>query len=125
MLFWRKPALAPTKNYENKTVCVFFQGAFDGNAPGRRNISQKSKNNEKLNFQKVDFLKIVFFIRIDAPMYFLHVSDPGTPQKPDFFTYRFFENSNFHQDRCPDVFFGGFHPGNTPKIPQKMIYIPF
>ena len=31
--------IQPRKS-ENKTVCVFFQGAFDGNAPGRRNISQ-------------------------------------------------------------------------------------
>ena len=91
MLFWRKPALTPTKNYENKTVCVFFQGASDGNAKIRRNISQKSKNNEKLNFQK----------------------------------NRFFENSNFHQDRCPDVFFGGFHPWNTPKIFQNPMYSHF
>ena len=43
-------ASIPTKYYENKTVCVFFQGASDGNAKIRRNISQKSKNNEKLNF---------------------------------------------------------------------------
>ena len=91
MLFWRKPALTPTKNYENKTVCVFFQGASDGNARISRNISQKSKNNEKLNFQK----------------------------------NRFFENSNFHQDRCPDVFFGGFHPWNTPKIFQNPMYSHF
>ena len=32
MLFWRKPALTPTNNYENKTVCVFFQGASDATA---------------------------------------------------------------------------------------------
>ena len=36
------PPVRPEKS-ENKTVCVFFQGAFDSNAPGRRNISQKSK----------------------------------------------------------------------------------
>jgi len=29
---------------------VFFQDASDGNAKIRRNISQKSKNNEKLDF---------------------------------------------------------------------------
>ena len=52
MLFWRKPALTPTKNYENKTVCVFFQGASDGNAPGCRNINQKLRNNEKLFFSE-------------------------------------------------------------------------
>ena len=37
------------KKSENKTVCVFFQGAFDGNAPGPQNTSQKSKNIEKLD----------------------------------------------------------------------------
>ena len=41
MLFWGIRASTPTKNSENKTVCVFFQGAFDGNAPGRRNTGQK------------------------------------------------------------------------------------
>ena len=35
---------------ESKAVCVFFHCASDGNAPGRRNISQKLKNNEKQNF---------------------------------------------------------------------------
>ena len=45
-LYW---AYIPTKYYENKTVWVVFQGAFDGNAKIRRNISQKSKNKEKLN----------------------------------------------------------------------------
>ena len=28
----------------------FFHCASDGNAPGRRNTTQKSKNNKKLNF---------------------------------------------------------------------------
>ena len=37
----RKLALAPTKYYENKTVCVFFQGASDGNVKTRRNIARK------------------------------------------------------------------------------------
>ena len=87
MLFWAIRASIPTKYYENKTVCVFFQGASDGNAPGRRNISQKLKNNEKLNFKKIDFLEIFF-----------------------------------RQDRCPDVFFGGFRPRNISKIPQKLIF---
>ena len=50
MLFWRKPALTPTKNYENKTVCVFFQGASDADAKIGRNIARKLKNNEKLDF---------------------------------------------------------------------------
>ena len=58
MLFWAVRASREAKKSENKTVCVFFQGAFDGNAPGRRNISQKSKNNEKLDFKKVGFSKI-------------------------------------------------------------------
>ena len=80
---WRKPALTPTKYYENKTVCVFFQGASDGNVPGRRNIAQKFKNNETLNLKN-----------------------------------RFFENRKYRQDRCPDVFFGGFRPRNTSKIHQ-------
>ena len=39
-------------------VCVFFQGASDGNAKISRNISHKSKNNEKLDFFKVGFSKI-------------------------------------------------------------------
>ena len=81
IVFWRKPALTPTKNYENKTVCVFFQGASDADAKIGRNISQKAKNNEKLDFQKIDFLKTFFFIRIDAPMYFFNVSAPGTHRK--------------------------------------------
>ena len=55
MLFWAIRASIPTNNYENKTGCVFFQGASDGNAPGRRNISQKFKNHEKLNFEKSIF----------------------------------------------------------------------
>ena len=50
MLFWAIRASIPTKNYENKKGCVFFQGASDGNAPGRRNTTQKLKNNEKLDF---------------------------------------------------------------------------
>ena len=58
MLFWRKPALTPTKNYENKTVCVFFQGASDADAKTSRNIARKLKNNEILNFKKVGFSKI-------------------------------------------------------------------
>ena len=58
MLFWRKPALTPTKNYENKTVCVFFQGASDANAKIRRNIARKSKKCEILNFKQVGFSKI-------------------------------------------------------------------
>ena len=88
MLFWAIRASIPTKNYENKTGCVFFQGASDGNAPGRRNISQKLKNNEKLNKKN-----------------------------------RFFGNRKYRQDRCPDVFFGGFRPRNTSNIPQKIVFL--
>ena len=47
----------PTKYYENKTVWVVLQGAFDGNAKTRRNIVRKLKNNEKLDFKKSDFQK--------------------------------------------------------------------
>jgi hypothetical protein len=57
-LFWRKPALTPTKNYENKTVCVIFQGASDADAKICRNIPRKLKNKEKLDFKKVGFSKI-------------------------------------------------------------------
>ena len=60
---------------------MFFQGASDANAKIGRNISQKSKNNEKLDVKKIDFLKIQIFIRIDAPMYFLDVSTPGAAPK--------------------------------------------
>ena len=60
MLFWRKPALTPTKNYENKTVCVFFQGAFDGNVKISRNIARKSKNIEILIFFEKSILKNTF-----------------------------------------------------------------
>ena len=49
IVFWRKPALTPTQNYENKTVCVFFQGAFAGTVKISRNIARKSKNTEMLN----------------------------------------------------------------------------
>ena len=58
MLFWAIRASIPTKNYENKTVCVFFQGASDADAKIGRNISQKSKNNEPLDLEKVGFSKI-------------------------------------------------------------------
>ena len=57
-MFWRKTALTPTKNYENKAVCVFFQGASDADAKIGRNILRKSKNSEILNFKKVGFSEI-------------------------------------------------------------------
>ena len=68
-------------NVKIKTVCVFFHCAFDGNAPRRRNIPQKLKNNEKLNLKKSNFLKIENIVRIDAPIYFLEVSTPRTHPK--------------------------------------------
>ena len=40
---------------ENKTPGVFFQAAFDFDAPGPQNTTPKSKNIEKLNFKKVGF----------------------------------------------------------------------
>ena len=58
MLFWAIRASIPTKNYENKTGCVFFHCASDGNAPGRRNTTQKSKNNEKLIFSETRFFQV-------------------------------------------------------------------
>ena len=89
MLFWGIWASIPTKNSENKTLCVFFHCAFDGNAPGRRNTTQKSKNNE----QQKKNMKIENFVRVDAPMYFLEVSTPGTapkyPKNPIFLKLRF------------------------------------
>ena len=36
----------------DNTVCVFFQGASDGNVKISRNIAQKLKDNEKLDFYK-------------------------------------------------------------------------
>ena len=47
-LSWVVRASQPTKKSENKTPCVFFHCAFDYHAPGRRNITQMLKNNEKL-----------------------------------------------------------------------------
>ena len=54
-------ASIPTKYYENKTVCVFFQGASDGTVKTSRNIARKSKNTEILNFSKNRFFKIQYF----------------------------------------------------------------
>ena len=59
MLFWRKPALTPTKNYENTTVCVFFQGASDADAKIGRNIAPKLKNIGKLDFYKKNKIEIL------------------------------------------------------------------
>ena len=36
----------------------FFIAASDGNAPGRRNTTQKSKNNEKLNSSETRFFQV-------------------------------------------------------------------
>ena len=91
ILFWRKPALTPTKNYENKTVCVFFQGASDADAKIGRNISQKSKNNEKLNFQKKLFFENCFFHQDRCPDVFFQCFRPrNIPkifQKPDLYPF--------------------------------------
>ena len=38
-----------------RLICVFFQGACDGNVKTRRNIVRESKNSEILNFSKIDF----------------------------------------------------------------------
>ena len=48
--FWRKPALTPTKNHENKTVPSTVKIS--------RIITRKSENSEILNFLKVGFSKI-------------------------------------------------------------------
>ena len=90
MLFWAIRASIPTKNNENKTVCVFFQGASDGNARISRNISQKSKNHEKLDFQKINFSKTFFFIRIDAPIYFSMFPPPEHPENTPNLIYTHF-----------------------------------
>ena len=49
MLFWAVRASQPTKKSENKAPGLFFQAAFDFDAPGLQNTTQKSKNIEKLN----------------------------------------------------------------------------
>ena len=89
---WREPALIPTKYYENKTVCVFFQGASDANAKIRRNISQKFKNNEQLNFWKIRFSKIDEKMDLDQVIYTVFHAEfesgsrigPKPPQDPIF-----------------------------------------
>ena len=48
-LFWAVRASQLTKKSENKTPGVFFHAAFDYQAPGPRNATQKSKTNQKLN----------------------------------------------------------------------------
>ena len=52
-----------------RLICVFFQGACDGNVKTSRNIARKSKNTEILN-KKKRFFEIQNIARIDAPMYF-------------------------------------------------------
>ena len=42
--------------------------------------------------------------------------------KNKIFKNRICENRKYRQDRCPVVFFGGFHPRNTPKIPQNKMF---
>ena len=46
------------KNLRMRPRVVFFQAAFDFDAPGLRNTTQKSKNKEKHEFKK-----FVFFYR--------------------------------------------------------------
>ena len=98
-LFRAVRASQPTKKSENKTPCVFFHCASDGNAPGRRNITQKSKNNEKLNSKKIEFLKIENIVRIDAPMYFLEAATskthPKYPKNLIFKNYDFYIKINY------------------------------
>ena len=79
MLFWRKPALTPTKNYENKTVCVFFQGASDGNVKVGRNIAQKLKNKEILIF--LIYFSKYFFGIAGRPIRPIDRSDRSEPKK--------------------------------------------
>ena len=74
MSFWGKWASIPTKKSENKTVCVFFQGASDGNARIRRNIAQKQKNNEKLDFRK----KTRKCNHASRVQFFVTSTDPGS-----------------------------------------------
>ena len=40
---------------KKRLIWVVFQGASDGNVKTCRNIVQKSKNSEKLNFRKIVF----------------------------------------------------------------------
>ena len=74
-------ASQPIKKSENKTLDVFFHCAFDYHAPGRRNLTQKSKKIRKPELLKIEFLKIKNIVRIDAPMYFLEAATPKTHPK--------------------------------------------
>ena len=51
------PGIEKTLNnmLREKLIWVVFQGACDGNAKISRNIAQKLKNTEKLNFLKNQF----------------------------------------------------------------------
>ena len=85
---------------EGNLNTTFLQGASDGNARIRRNISPKSKNIEKLDFQKTGFL-ILFFVRIDAPIFFLEVSTKN-PMFKDFFEIMIFMVFyDFHLNKGP------------------------
>ena len=98
MLCWGIRALTPTKYYENKTVCVFFQATLHVTVKISRNISRKSKNTEILDLKKVDFSKIdkkwiwtkfyiAFFAQNSNP-------DPKLAQNPS--KTRFFQNFDFY-----------------------------
>ena len=65
---------------KKRLIWVVVQGAFDGNVKISRNIIRKSKNSEILNFEKNRFFEF-FFVRVDAPMYFLDVACSGPPRK--------------------------------------------
>ncbi len=94
MLFWPIRASIPTIYRENKTVCVFFYRAFDGNARIRRNISQKFKKITKnLIFENRIFENLKY--RQDrCPDVFFGCSKPRNrpkiPPKPDFLGFLIF-----------------------------------
>ena len=99
ILFWRKPALTPTKNYENKTVCVFFQAASHRTVKTSRNIGRKSKNEEKLNFLKSNFWKFeissgsmprCIFWRFPPPEHFENTLKTRFFQNYDFYVFFWF-----------------------------------
>ena len=94
ILFWRKPALTPTKNYENKTVCVFFQGASDGTVKISRNIVRKSKNTEILYFLRSIFRKFEISSGSMPRCIFWRFPPPEHPENPP--KTRFFQNYDFY-----------------------------
>ena len=63
-----------------RQYACFFQGAFDGNAPGRRNISQKLKSKEKIDFLTPNFRKF-YFSSGSMPRYIFWGQQP--PEHPE------------------------------------------